>query len=114
LFYCPILRKRHLSALGAEIMPMEIVVGAVVGAAAASVVSSPPVRQKVRTGVVYGLAGLLVAYDHAAALTQGAIKGARRVVRTKGDTEHAAETAPTAAAPSSLPEPATTSTAPPG
>jgi hypothetical protein len=114
LFYCPDSRTRNLSEQGAEIMPLEIVVGAVVGAAAASVVNSPPVRQKVRRGAVYGLAGLLVAYDHVAALAQGAVKGARRVVRTQADTDQAAETAPAAAPPATLPAPATTSTAPPG
>jgi hypothetical protein len=96
-------------------MPLEIVVGAVVGAAAASVVNSPRVRHKVRKGAVYGLAGLLVAYDQAAALAQGAVQGARRVVRTQDAADHAPESAPAAAAPpAAAPAPEPAHTAPPG
>ena len=66
---------------GSQAMPLEIVVGAVVGAAAASAVTSESMRRKLRQGAVYGLAGLLVAYDKVAALTQGAVDGARQVVK---------------------------------
>ena len=62
-------------------MPLEIVVGAVVGAAAASAVSSENMRRKLRQGAVYSLAGLLVAYDKVTSLAQGAVDGARQVVK---------------------------------
>jgi len=66
-------------------MPLEIVVGAVVGAAATSAVTSPPLRKGLRKGVVYGLAGLLVAYDHVSAMAQGVVQGARRVVKSEDE-----------------------------
>ena len=62
-------------------MPLEIIVGAVVGAA----VANEPVRRKLRQGLVYGLAGVLVAYDKVAHLTQSAVKGARQVVNENKD-----------------------------
>jgi hypothetical protein len=43
-------------------MPVELIVGAVVGAAAAS----PKARSVIRKGIVYGLAGGLIAYDRLA------------------------------------------------
>jgi hypothetical protein len=46
-------------------MPVELIVGAAVGAA----VASPTIRQKVRRGVVLGLAGVLMAYDKVAKVT---------------------------------------------
>jgi hypothetical protein len=45
-------------------MPVELVVGAAVGAA----VASPGIRKTLRKGLVYGLAGALIAYDNVAAL----------------------------------------------
>jgi hypothetical protein len=62
-------------------MPLEIVVGAVVGAAAVSAAQSETVRNKMRKGAVYSLAGLLMAYDKVAALTKGAVDGARQFVK---------------------------------
>lgn len=62
-------------------MPLEIVVGAVVGAAAVSAAQSENVRNKLRQGAVYGLAGLLMAYDKVTAMTKGAVDGARQVVK---------------------------------
>jgi hypothetical protein len=74
-------------------MPLEVLVGAAVGAAAAS----EKVRKVVRQGVVYGLAGVLVAYDKVAAVGQGALKGARGTVADgQGET---APAAPASAAP---------------
>ena len=86
-------------------MPLEIVVGAVVGAAAASAVKSPPIRQGVRKGVVYGLAGVLVAYDHVSKLAQGVAHGARQVVKSATPGTATPESAAPAAP---LPCPATT------
>jgi len=90
-------------------MPLEIVVGAVVGAAATSAVSSPVVRQKLRKGAVYGLAGLLVAYDQVTALGQGVVHGARQIVKSSGapEAKPASEAAPVPAA-----APATTNSQP--
>jgi hypothetical protein len=45
-------------------MPVDFIVGAAVGAA----VASQPVRQAVRQGLVYGLGGILVAYDTVTAM----------------------------------------------
>ena len=55
-------------------MPVELIVGAAVGAAAAS----PRARNVVRKGMVYGMAGLLMAYDKLASVTSGIVKGARQ------------------------------------
>ena len=44
-------------------MPLELIVGAVVGAG----LVSEPVRKALRKGVVHGLAGVLTAYDAVAA-----------------------------------------------
>jgi hypothetical protein len=57
-------------------MPFELVVGLAVGAAAAS----PTVRKAVRKGMIYGLGGVLVAYDKMAAMAHEAAQGARRGV----------------------------------
>jgi hypothetical protein len=72
----------------------EVAVAAVVVAAAVS----PPVRRSLRKGVVYGLAGLLVAGDKIAAAASGAACGVRRVVGSAkgGTTEVAANSAPAA------------------
>jgi hypothetical protein len=77
-------------------MPLELIVGAAAGAA----VASPPVRQRLRQGLVYGLAGLLVAYDKVAAVASGVVQSARRAVASSGEAEKAgAATAATTAAP---------------
>jgi hypothetical protein len=59
-------------------VPLELIVGAAVGAA----VASPEVRRVVRRGVVYGLAGVLVACDRVASATHSAIASAREVAET--------------------------------
>jgi hypothetical protein len=55
-------------------MPLELIVGAAVGAAAAS----PSIRKAVRRGMIVGLGGLLVAYDKVATLAHDAAQGARK------------------------------------
>jgi hypothetical protein len=55
-------------------MPLDLLVGVVVGAAAAS----RKVRGAVRQGMVYGLAGVLKAYDKVSGIAHGAVKGARQ------------------------------------
>jgi hypothetical protein len=54
-------------------MPVELIVGAAVGAA----VASPNARKTIRRGLIYGVAGVLAAYDKVAAITHGVVKGAR-------------------------------------
>jgi hypothetical protein len=83
-------------------MPFELIVGAVVGAAA----TTKPVRRVVRQGVVYGLAGLLVAYDKMAALTSGVVDGVRQAAATPPEALQApapAGQAQPAAAPATAP-----------
>ena len=79
-------------------MPLDLIVGVAVGAAAAS----SKIRKAVRTGMIYGLGGLLVAYDKAVAMGHEAAKGARRGVAaaasaTASAVAPAAETSATAA-----------------
>jgi hypothetical protein len=61
-------------------MPLDLLVGVVVGAAAAS----PGVRNAVRQGLIRGLGSLLVAYDKVAAVAQEAAKGARKGAAAAG------------------------------
>jgi hypothetical protein len=56
----------------------EVAVAAVVAGAAAS----PSIRQVVRRSFVYGLAGLLMAYDRTSAAARGITKGVREGVST--------------------------------
>ncbi|HKI33476.1 MAG TPA: hypothetical protein VKA46_16595 [Gemmataceae bacterium] len=62
-------------------MPLELIVGAAVGVAAAS----PRVRKAVRRGLIYGLGNALIAYDKVAGLAHGAVEGARKGVATATD-----------------------------
>jgi hypothetical protein len=83
-------------------MPLEIIVGAVVGAAATTAVTSDKVRNTLRQGLVYSLAGVLVAYDKVASLTTSALQGARKALAEAGQQPVAAsptETNGTAAPP---------------
>lgn len=66
----------------------EVAVAVVVVAA----VVSPPVRRSLRRGLVYGLAGLLVAGDKVAAAASGVAGGGRRAVEKNGSAEIAAST----------------------
>jgi hypothetical protein len=68
-------------------MPVELIVGAAVGAA----VASPTIRQKVRRGVVLGLAGVLVAYDKMAKVTHAV---AHEVSRETPPADGASKSAP--------------------
>jgi hypothetical protein len=77
------------------LMPLEIIVGAAVGAAAASQTG----RRMFRRGLVYGIAGALTAYDRVAAMTHGVVRGVRAGVSTLA--EEAADTAKTAKSESS-------------
>jgi hypothetical protein len=70
-------------------MPLDIIVAAAVGAAAAS----PNVRSKLRQGLVYGLAGALIAYDKVSAVAHGAVEGARQGAAAASES-HAAAAAP--------------------
>jgi hypothetical protein len=72
-------------------MPLEVIVGAVVGAAATSAVTSDKVRNTLRRGLVYSLAGVLVAYDKVTSMTQSAIQGARKAVTEAGQQPVVAE-----------------------
>jgi hypothetical protein len=71
-----------------EAVPLELIIGAAVGAAAAS----KDVRRVVRQGVVYGLAGILVAYDKVADATQATLASARRVAQPEEEGKTAEET----------------------
>jgi hypothetical protein len=76
-------------------MPLELIVGAAVGAAAAN----PTVRKTIRQGMIRGLGGLLVAYDKVAAFAHEAAKGARNgaaAADTKPATATAADARPAA------------------
>ncbi len=75
-------------------MPVELIIGAAVGAAVASKTG----RHIVRRGLVYGLAGALTAYDRVAAVTHGVVRGVRHGVSNLAD--EAAATAHAEAAPS--------------
>jgi hypothetical protein len=55
-------------------MPADLLLGVVVGAAAAS----KSVRKAVRRGLLYGVGSLLVAYDKVAAFTHETAQGARK------------------------------------
>jgi hypothetical protein len=74
-------------------MPVELIVGAAVGAA----VASPTIRQKVRRGVVLGLAGVLVAYDKVAKVTHAVATEVTRETPKNGAQEKPPATAETAA-----------------
>jgi hypothetical protein len=78
-------------------MPMELIIGAAVGAA----VASPKARAWARRGLVYGLAGVLTAYDNVASMTKGAVHGVRNGVNSLR--EEASSPPPTEAAPDKQP-----------
>jgi len=69
-------------------MPLDLLVGVVVGAGAAS----KKVRGAVRRTVVYGLAGVLKAYDKVAGLAHGAVQSVRN--SSAGHSEATASPAP--------------------
>jgi hypothetical protein len=63
-------------------------------------VMSPPVRKVLRKGVVYGLAGLLIAGDKIVGAARGMAQGAQNLTASaRTTTQEAAGTAERAAAP---------------
>ena len=64
----------------------EVGIAVAVTAAVTAAVASPPVRNVLRRGAVYGLAGLLVAGDKIAALARSAAQGAREAAASAGQT----------------------------
>jgi hypothetical protein len=91
-------------------MPVDFIVGAAIGAAAAST----KVRKAVRQGMIYGVGGVLVAYDKLAAsahaVAQSARQAATAATAAKGATSSPANGSPTAdtgsSAPPAAPSPA--------
>jgi len=76
----------------------ELIIGAAVGATAAS----PNGRKWVRRGLVYGLAGALTVYDRAASLAKGAVRGVRNGVSSlREEAASANSAAPAATTPDS-------------
>lgn len=61
-----------------------------VAVAVTAAVASPSVRKVLRRGVVYGLAGLMIARDKVAAVASGVAQGARQAV---AEAEHEAKEA---------------------
>jgi hypothetical protein len=60
-------------------MPAEFIIGAAIGAAAVST----RVRKAVRRGLIYGVGGVLVAYDRVAAGAHAVAQSARDATATK-------------------------------
>jgi hypothetical protein len=93
-------------------MPFEYIVGAAVGAAA----TSQNARKVVRKGLVYGMAGLLVAYDKVVGVTRGIVKGAREGLTQASEPANTANTngqpATDETAPAKAPAPVTRTTQP--
>jgi hypothetical protein len=84
-------------------MPAEFIIGAAIGAAAAST----KVRKAVRRGLVYGVGGILVAYDKLAAGAHSIAQSAREArATTKDSTTQANGSSATAPAASSPAQPA--------
>jgi len=74
-------------------MPLEILVGAVVGAGLAS----SPVRKSLRKGLVYSMAGALKAYDKVASLATEARKGFKtKTAPGEAETEQSSKDSATA------------------
>lgn len=71
-----------------------------VAVAATAVVLSPPVRRVLRRGVVYGMAGALVASDAISSFARGTARGIQSAASTAGGAARGAtddETAPATA-----------------
>jgi hypothetical protein len=90
-------------------MPAEFIIGAVIGAAAAS----KQVRTAVRRGLIYGVGGVLVAYDRLAAGAQAVAQSAREAAAAAKDGSAPQANGSPAPAPAATPPapPATTSPA---
>jgi hypothetical protein len=61
-----------------------------IAVAVTAAVASPPVRKVIRRGLVYGLAGLLVAKDKITAVGQNVAQGARQMAASAGNGAHQA------------------------
>jgi hypothetical protein len=72
----------------------EVAVVAGVAAAVTAAVISPPVRQAVRRGLVYGLAGLLMAGDRITAAAREVAHSAEQAAASAGSAETATTPAP--------------------
>jgi hypothetical protein len=73
----------------------EVGIAIAVAAAVTAAAASPKVRHVMRKGVVYGLAGLLVAKDKVTAAARGAAGSARQVLASaRGPAEGQAQSAP--------------------
>ena len=55
-----------------------------IAVAVTAAVASPPVRKVIRRGLVYGLAGLLVAKDKITTVGQNVAQGARQMATSAG------------------------------
>jgi hypothetical protein len=64
-----------------------------VAVAVTAAVASPSVRKVVRRGLVYGLAGLLIAGDQVATAAKRAAKEVQRAAGTEGETAESSESA---------------------
>jgi hypothetical protein len=62
-------------------MPADFIIGAAIGAAAAS----SKVRNVVRQGLIYGVGGVLIAYDRLAAAAQSVAQSAREATKSSTD-----------------------------
>jgi hypothetical protein len=70
----------------------EVGIAVAVTAAITAAAASPPVRRTVRKGLVYGLAGLMMAGDRLSALARNAAQGAQQMASSAR--EQATEPAP--------------------
>jgi hypothetical protein len=61
-----------------------------IAVAVTAAVASPPVRKVLRRGLVYGLAGLLVAKDKITAVGQNVAQGVRQRAASAGNGSHQA------------------------
>jgi hypothetical protein len=66
----------------------EVGVAVAVTAAVTAAVASPPVRKALRRGAVYGLAGLLMAYDKVSAAARTTAEGARHMAASASEKMH--------------------------
>jgi hypothetical protein len=84
-------------------MPAEFIVGAAIGAA----VASTQVRKAVRRGLIYGVGGVLVAYDRLAAGVHAVAQSAREATASAKDSSATPANGSATAAPqtTSLPHP---------
>ena len=68
-----------------------------VAVAVTAAVASPPVRRVLRRGIVYGLAGLLIARDKVASVAGSVTRGARKMTQSAPGAAPPAPSAPAAA-----------------